>query len=99
VEQMLNETNYEKYVSEINESFAIVGLNVELELTEVTDQRITKRQEMFSLIFHGPKEPFLTQQTYPLENKNVGVSELFLVPIGETETGFKYEASFNLLLD
>ncbi len=50
--------------------------------------------ERFSLYFHGPAT-FLPQAIYPISHEGMGDFDLFLVPIGSIENGFRYEAVFN----
>ena len=51
--------------------------------------------ERFSLFFTGPADPFLPQLMYSLSHEVMGEFEIFLVPIGKTADGFRYEAVFN----
>jgi len=51
--------------------------------------------ERFSAFFTGPAKPFLPQGSYPLRHEIMGSFDLFLVPIGAEQNGFKYEAVFN----
>ncbi|RVV96983.1 hypothetical protein EKE94_15035 [Mesobaculum littorinae] len=48
----------------------------------------------FSLLFHGPPEPRLTQATYRVEHRTVGAHDMFLVPVARTAAGIQYEAVF-----
>lgn len=56
----------------------------------------------FSVLFHGPIKPGLPQGIYRLEHDQLGVLELFIVPIGPDEksgpgeqpTAMRYEAVF-----
>jgi hypothetical protein len=56
----------------------------------------------FAVTFHGPIEPILPQGIYRLEHEQLGVLELFIVPIGPDEpsepgkqpTAMRYEAVF-----
>jgi|ERR1051325_10183411 hypothetical protein len=52
--------------------------------------------ERFSLYFKGPGDLFLQQGTYRLEREGMGELDIFLVPVGRDESGFRYEAVFNL---
>jgi hypothetical protein len=54
--------------------------------------------ESFSLVFSGPSDRLLTQQTYKFEHDRLGCFDLFIVPIGRTSAGCEYEAVFNRLL-
>jgi hypothetical protein len=76
---------------------------VTLELIEVTSlasatARKTPggaRREPFSIVFRGSPEDCLQQSTYQLEHEQMGTLDLFLVPIGQDEQGYCYEAVFN----
>ena len=50
--------------------------------------------ERFSLFFYGPGNR-LPQGIYPVEHEAMGAFELFLVPVGQSEGGYQYEAVFN----
>jgi len=71
---------------------------VTVQLTEVTPRRATPRQEIFSLLFHGPADRFLPQHMYRLRHEQLGEFDLSLVPIGRDEEGYIYEAAFNRLI-
>src|SRR2546426_5946773 len=51
--------------------------------------------ERFSLFFTGPADVLLQQHLYPLAHEVMGEMEIFLVPIGRTADGFRYEGVFN----
>jgi hypothetical protein len=74
-------------------------LELELELVDVKGWRTGSAEqqgmERFSVYFTGPADPFLPQGIYTLEHEQMGVSELFLVPIEQNASGFRYEAVFN----
>ena len=72
---------------------------VDLELIQVKGY-LTKPDEQdgmerFSVFFKGPDNPLLPQASYTFEHELMGSFDLFLVPIGRDEKGFKYEAVFN----
>ena len=51
----------------------------------------------FRLIFHGPAQPVHPQATLPLDHPELGLVEIFLVPIGPAAQGMnimRYEAIF-----
>ena len=56
---------------------------------------VTGPGEAFSMIFHAPAEPALSQQTYRLRHETLGEQWLFLVPLSEGGDGAVYEALFN----
>ena len=76
---------------------------VELELIEVQEYAGApdeqRRMERFSVFFKGPGTTPLPQQTYLLQHEGMGEFEIFLVPVGRDENGFRYEAVFNYFKD
>lgn len=72
---------------------------LELELVEVTryhaDDSEESGMERFSVFFIGPPNIELPQRTYPLHHSELGVCDIFLVPVGLEEKGYRYEAVFN----
>ena len=69
-----------------------------LTLTNVVEHVKTERQEVFSLFFHGPSDPFVPQGIHKLKHSALGEFELFFVPVGQDKDGFQYEAAFNNLI-
>jgi hypothetical protein len=69
-----------------------------LTLTQVIEHVKTDRQETFSLFFHGPAEPFMSQGIHKLKNDRLGELDIFLVPVGQDQDGFQYEAVFNHMI-
>ena len=47
----------------------------------------------FRLVFLGPPQPVLPQGIYPIQ-RGAEADEIFIVPIGQTQAGIKYEAIF-----
>lgn len=72
---------------------------VEVTLVEVSEPKISRRQERFNLTFRGPLDVFLPQQTYIAEHAVMGTFDLFIVPVDQEETGFLYQSVFNRVLD
>ena len=74
---------------------------VELELVEVkgwtTRPEDQKGMERFSLTFLGPADIYMPQHTYTLEHEQMGALDIFLVPTGRDERGFRYQAVFNFV--
>lgn len=68
---------------------------VQLVLVEVSDLRDSDRNQFFSILFRGPRDSMLPQALYKIEHERMGSFELFLVPVGVSETGYQYEAVFN----
>jgi len=89
--------NFETFAAQINTTFLVkpaADLTVELRLIESNDKSVSG-QEMFSLIFRGPEETFLPQHIYQIEHDRIGSFDLFIVPVGRDEGGYRYEAIFN----
>ena len=76
---------------------------MELELAEVVPYPTLSHTRgdavRFSVYFHGPGDFFLPQRIYKLEHEQLGEQELFLVPVGQNERGFRYEAVFSYFKD
>lgn len=70
---------------------------VDLELIEVVENVSTPEHEQFSLFFRGPLEYFFPQHIYHIEHDKMGEMDIFIVPVGKEQDGFRYEAVFNYL--
>lgn len=72
---------------------------VELELVEVKEYSAGSHEqggmERFSLFLYGPGDTYIPQHTYVLEHPSMGDLELFVVPVGRDDRGFRYEVVFN----
>ena len=72
---------------------------IELKLVEVQGylpkENEQRGMERFSLLFEGPGDLLLAQQTLQLKHEQMGEVSLFLVPLGREENGVRYEAVFN----
>lgn len=79
------------------------GEPVEIELVQVAvrqnEPNEQAQMERFSAFFSGPQSAFLPQQTYEFEHPDMGEMEIFLVPIGVDNKGYRYEAIFNRFLE
>jgi hypothetical protein len=51
-------------------------------------------REPFSLHFLGPRFPVYGQGTYRVSHPDLGDIDLFMVPIGSSDEGITYEATF-----
>jgi len=93
----LTEAEFSKH---LNTKFRVASEQpIELELAEVKGYLSKAHEqsgmERFSAFFNGPRKPYLPQSVYALEHERMGAFELFLVPVGTDENGFRYEAVFN----
>src|SRR2546428_13112570 len=93
---------HEAFTQHLNSKFQVTddaGTLLSLELIEVSEHKLSRRQEQFSAVFRGPNESFLGQGMRPFEHDQMGKFELFIVPISRDERGTCYEAVFNRLLE
>ena len=93
----LTEAEFSKHV---NTKFRVATEPpVELELTEVKGYLSKPNEqtgmERFSAFFKGPRDRYLAQSVYALEHEQMGAFELFIVPLSEDQSGYRYEAVFN----
>jgi hypothetical protein len=91
-----------EFSQHVNSKFRVnVGAEsgVDLELVEVKGYMRKENEqtgmERFSIYFQGPGEPHLPQKLYTFQHDQMGEFDLFVVPVGKTEKGFRYEAVFN----
>ena len=90
----------EEFSKHVNTKFRVAAEPpIELELTEVKGYSSKHEEqsgmERFSAFFSGPSDRFLGQKTYSVEHEQMGVFDLFLVPVKQDQSGFRYEAVFN----
>lgn len=86
----------------LNQSFSLESVQSGLSLKLIQVDELTNSESLdeaqrqpFSLLFLGPEARPLSQQTYRLEHSELGVLDVFLVPVGEDRGGVQYEAVFN----
>src|ERR1700722_380591 len=73
---------------------------IELQLTEVTDERVSGGIRQFSLFFHGPADRLLPQGTYSFRHAALGSVMLIIVPvIGSNAERIVYQACFNVPIE
>jgi hypothetical protein len=91
---------HEAFANNLNTIFRIQiddQRQIEAELTEVSEQLISAKQERFAVIFRAPNDQFLGQGIRRFEHDDMKSFDLFLVPIRNDEQGTYYEAVFNRL--
>ncbi len=96
----LDRATREDFAPHVATDFALVASNPALSLRLASigpaGAGLPGRREPFSLIFHGPAAPRLTQRIYRLAHPALAELEIFLVPIGPQPGGFLgYEAIFS----
>jgi hypothetical protein len=90
----------EAFAAQVDTKFTLAfeGLEpIELKLSRVSELIANDAAEGFSIVFKGPGEFVLRQNTYRLEHDVMGAFLVLLVPIGKDEQGVDYEAVFNRL--
>lgn len=97
--EILSEEDFRKHLHTKFRVRAEVPAVAELELDEVEGYQGGASEqagmERFSLFFEGPPDVFLQQGVYALEHEQLGEVTLFVVPVGRSEGGFRYESVFN----
>jgi hypothetical protein len=97
---VLSELTHATFAKELGSAFqlhngAATPLTLELvEATEVNGKAPRTERNPFSLIFRGPKTPWVEQKIYRLEHERLGTLDIFLVPLGPDQKGMRYEAIF-----
>ena len=103
----LDEIGFADFTEVLNTAFCVwldPATRLEFKLVEAKAHRQgvpvkptekTTPGENFSLIFSGPANRPLSQKMYTFEHEQIGVFDLFIVPIGKEPDGFRYEAVFN----
>lgn len=89
------------FAAHLNSTFQIYFLPeeaTEAKLVDVSEITKRSRQESFSILFQGPPERIYYQRMMQIEHPELGTGELFLVPVGQTEEGIQYEATFNRIV-
>lgn len=99
---MLEQLNHTDFLPYLHTTFTIQlqGIEpIELELDKVTPLPVESRgpiqRQPFSLIFLGPKSTqYLLQHIYTIEHPQMGMLDLFIVPLGLLEGRMQYEVIF-----
>ena len=96
---MSTELTLETFRPALGETFLVGGeggAKVELTLAEAVPKETGSHapRPPFSLLFHGPADPFLPQASYRFEHPRLGAIGIFIVPLGRDEHGTTYEAVF-----
>lgn len=73
---------------------------VPLRLVDVSDEPPARGLRQFSLLFHGPGDPVLSQSTHAFRHPVLGTLEIFVVPVvGSTSERIVYQACFSVRAD
>ncbi|MBB3112003.1 hypothetical protein FHS18_004081 [Paenibacillus phyllosphaerae] len=87
----------QQYKDAVHTAFRVIGTEpaVELTLSDVVDYGVESGFERFTLVYTGPLQPFLQQQTLVLGHEQLEEEAVFIVPIQKVDAGIHYEAVFN----
>jgi hypothetical protein len=88
------------FSARVGDVFMVKAADLSLELTlDAADVRAapadSEARTPFSLVFTAPADPLLGQGMYAIDHPQLGVLEIFIVPIGRDEGGTRYEAVFS----
>jgi uncharacterized protein DUF6916 len=96
--------NMDSFKSQLGTAFLINTDTSKLMMTLVdvnsfaSKQQIAAGKEGFSLLFRGPKEATIKQDTYLIEHPELGMFSFLVVPVGtKNKRGPQYEAVINRL--
>jgi hypothetical protein len=97
---MATQLTAQEFAKHLNSKFRLATEEpIELELSEVKAYFSKANEqsglERFSIFFTGPGDCYLRQRVYTLQHEQMGTFDLFLVPVGQNQRGFLYEAVFN----
>lgn len=100
---LLGQLTFETFNKQLNSQFRVLvdsANTTQIELIEAlqSDSAANPPQEIFSLLFRGPASPKLSQRTYCFEHDELGRFDLFIVPVGQNQSGMLYQAVFNRLV-
>ena len=72
-------------------------LKMELTLVEPAEHAMPEspNNDAFAVVFQSSSQEVLPQQSYRVSNGQLGERNIFMVPIGQNETGVRYEAVFS----
>jgi uncharacterized protein DUF6916 len=98
---MLESLTVDSFTPHVGTSFWAMfpnGAKVELRLLRAAKVMESEAARLarhpFSLFFLGPKSHLLPQHTYTVAHDSFDAMEIFLVPVGEEQGGYLYEAVF-----
>jgi hypothetical protein len=93
----LNKMTADDFSGLADRSFFITSAEAEVPIELIEVKKLGAGERVggaFSLLWQGPKEPYLSQQTFQVSHPEIGEHAIFLVPVAEKTIGFQYEAIF-----
>jgi hypothetical protein len=102
-DDMTRELSRDMFTPHVGSTFRVAvaggaGGIVELTLTTVTEMRVSRSFESFSLEFRGAALQELPQDQFQVEHDDMGQFWLFLGPVERDGDALIYEAVFNRVL-
>jgi hypothetical protein len=98
---MTEQLTLEDFSKNLNTKFKVYRSDEEIfeaELIKVFDLRNDEILNTFAVEFLFPPDFGIEQRIFKMEHPALGTMELFIVPHGKNETGIRYEAIFNQLV-
>jgi hypothetical protein len=93
--QMPANLTQEKFFRQLNTLFQIRSESIDSVDLKLIEVKMITNSEAFSLLFVGPSANFLHQHTYKFRHAEMGEFDLFIVPVGQRDDGYIYQAIFN----
>jgi hypothetical protein len=97
----LNEATAAFFLPHVDTAFrmtAASGDRLRLVLAEITERRVTRHVEQFSLFFHAPRGRVLPDGIHRFEHPSLGAFELFVARVGAGKRRTVYQACFSRLV-
>jgi hypothetical protein len=92
---MSRKIGFKDFAQHRDSTFRLVHTeSYELKLSELADHS-NAQLEQFSLVFTCSSLPWLSQGTYTLTHPDLAEISIFLVPIGPSAEGMRYESVFS----
>lgn len=91
-------TEHGRFADAVGASFVHAAGPI-LTLHEVSDLVEQHGTRSFSLVFHASADVVLEQGIHSLRHADLGDLDIFLVPIGESDTAREYEAVFSVIAE
>ena len=84
----------QKFLIQVEESGEIIAELIEAVGLGSGNNQPSEARSPFSIVFRAPEETNLPQRIYEIRHDDMGVLQLFLVPIGPDKLGMCYQAVF-----
>ena len=95
---MSEQLTFEDFSRNLNTEFKIYRTDEEVfeaKLVGAAELRTDDVLNTFAIEFLLPPEFGFEQRIYKIEHAELGTIELFIVPVGQTNSGIRFEAIFN----